>query len=171
MIPANQMFARLFLLFVLLPLADFVLLWSLIQILPIWVSLALVLGTGAVGAFFARRQGSRVLSEIRSELSDNLVPANTLLDGVMILFAGALLITPGLITDSVGLLLLVPYTRRWFRAQAFALAKRYLKIKAVNFQTQFGSAFNPGSSDIVDGEVVKDHSTHDAEIVKPKRVE
>ena len=128
MIPANQMFARLFLLFVLLPLADFVLLWSLIQILPIWVSLALVLGTGAVGAFFARRQGSRVLSEIRSELSDNLVPANTLLDGVMILFAGALLITPGLITDSVGLLLLVPYTRRWFRAQAFALAKRYLKI-------------------------------------------
>lgn len=171
------MFARLFLLFVLLPLADWVLLWSLIKLLPWQASVLIVVGTGAVGAFFAKRQGSRVLSEIREELADNLVPANTLLDGVMILFAGALLITPGLITDTVGLLLLVPFTRRWFRAQAFELAKRYLKVKAVNFQTHWGDSFRGDSfrqshdPDIVDGEVVHDRSVKQAEIVEPKRVE
>lgn len=164
------MFARLFLLFVLLPLADWVLLWSLIQLLPWWVSILLVLGTGAIGAFFARRQGSHVLSEIRRELSDNLVPANTLLDGVMILFAGALLITPGLITDTLGLLLLIPFSRKWFRHQAFELAKRYLQVQAVNFQASWPQA-RRNDADIVDGQVVQDHSVHEAEIVEHKRVE
>lgn len=173
------MLARLFLLFVLVPTADLVLLWSLFVSLPAWISLVMVLGTGALGAYFSRRQGSQVLREIRRELSDNIVPANTLIDGVMILLAGALLITPGLITDTFGFLLLIPYTRNWFRQRLMEGLKGYLKVKTMNFQTQWEAEFQTHSGqrgqyrdasdrrpgDIIDGDII-DGEIVEGQIVK-----
>lgn len=65
--------------------------------------------TGTVGATLARYQGLRTLFKIRSDIARGSMPAPHLLDGLMILIAGALLVTPGMITDAVGFALLVMY--------------------------------------------------------------
>jgi len=78
--------------------------------------LAIVIITGFVGAFLARAQGIMVLAQIRRDLAEGRMPAPRLMDGVMILIAGVLLITPGLITDTVGFLLLIPVVRSTIRA-------------------------------------------------------
>ncbi|MEM7393564.1 MAG: FxsA family protein, partial [Verrucomicrobiota bacterium] len=80
-------------------------------------TLGLVVFTGFLGAALARFQGLRVLHQIRADLALGKMPAPYLMDGVMILLAGAVLITPGLITDAAGFLLLVPAVRQLLKEQ------------------------------------------------------
>lgn len=107
------MLARLFLLFIILPILDLTLLVKLGGSIGFWPTLVLVLLTGAAGAALARAEGLRVLKLVQRELAAGRVPGTALLDGVAILAGGLLLLTPGFITDVIGLLLLLPPTRRW----------------------------------------------------------
>lgn len=112
------MLGILFLLFVAVPIVEIVVLVKLGSVVGFLPTMALVLLTGAVGAFLARTQGLRALRSIQAELAAGRVPAARLLDGMMILIGGIVLLTPGLLTDLLGLSLLFPPTR--------ALAKRWL---------------------------------------------
>ena len=82
-------------------------------------TLALVILTGFVGAYLARMQGMRTMLRVRSQLQQGMMPAEDLIDAVIIFVAGIVLLTPGLLTDIAGLLLLFPATRfhfkRWLR--------------------------------------------------------
>lgn len=109
------MLLRLFALFALLPLVELALLIRLGAWLGTWPTIGLVLVTGFVGAALARSQGGRVLRAIRAELAAGRMPAQHLLDGLLVLIGGILLLTPGLITDVMGTLLMLPPTRRRFR--------------------------------------------------------
>ncbi len=109
-------------------------LWLLIEIGKVIGSgptILLVIGTGLLGAFLVRLQGFHLLSEIRRELAGGLIPGEKLFDGLCLLAGGLLLVTPGLITDLSGFLLLIPYTRNLFKRAA----RRYLqeKIKRGDF--------------------------------------
>jgi UPF0716 protein FxsA len=106
------MLLRLFLLFTVVPLMELYLLIRLGAYLGVLDTLAIVISTGIVGGLLARSQGLAVLNRIRMELAEGRIPAESLFDGVMILVAGVLLITPGLLTDSLGLCLLIPWTRQ-----------------------------------------------------------
>jgi UPF0716 protein FxsA len=108
----EAMLVRLLLLFVLVPLIELALLIRIGSWLGFWPTMALVIATGALGAVLARSQGTRVLREIRNDLVERRVPTGRLLDGMLVLVGGVVLLTPGLITDIVGLLLLVPFTRQ-----------------------------------------------------------
>jgi UPF0716 protein FxsA len=110
------MIFRLLALFVIVPLVDLAILVRLGQALGFWPTIGLVVATGTVGAFLARSQGLAVLRGIRTELSVGQVPSTRLLDGVMVLVGGALLLTPGLLTDLAGFLLLLPFSRAPLRA-------------------------------------------------------
>lgn len=79
-------------------------------------TLLLIVLTGLVGAGLARWQGFLVLTRMRDEMRQGSVPALDLVDGVLILCAALLLVTPGLISDTVGFLLLVPRARSLIRA-------------------------------------------------------
>lgn len=105
-------FPRLFLLFACVPLIDLFLLFRIGAGLGFWPTLALVLLTGVVGAALARAQGIRTIIKIHTELAAGHMPADELADGAMILLAAALLVTPGFLTDVVGVALLVPWCRR-----------------------------------------------------------
>lgn len=105
------MFLRLLLLFTLVPLTELFLLVELGRRMGTLPTVALVLATGALGAWLARRQGLRVLGEIRSEQAAGRLPAAALVDGLLVLVAGAVLLTPGLLTDLFGFALLVPQVR------------------------------------------------------------
>lgn len=102
----------LFLLFVGVPAIE---LWLLIEIggrIGGAETILLIIFTGVVGASLARAQGLAVLARIRKETEAGRLPDRSLAEAALILAAGLLLITPGVITDVVGLLCLVPFTRR-----------------------------------------------------------
>ena len=110
------MLIRLAMLFILLPLVELALLMYISrQFASPMGTLALVILTGVVGAWLARREGLNCYRRVQQQVSQGLLPADSLLDGLMILIAGAFLVTPGIITDSVGFALLVPRIRQTVR--------------------------------------------------------
>lgn len=119
------MFIRLLLLFTVVPLIELILLVRLGSVIGVGPTILIVMCTGALGAWLARRQGLGILNRISDDLSAGRLPADALIDGLLILIAGALLLTPGLITDAVGFLLLVPQGRSVLRkAVVERLARR-----------------------------------------------
>lgn len=108
-------FFSLFLLFTAIPLVELYLLVVLGRRVGLLPTIGLVLATGALGAFLARTQGLQTLDRIRAELDAGRMPAAALLDGLLILVAGAVLLTPGLLTDVFGFSLLLPATRKAVR--------------------------------------------------------
>lgn len=105
----------LLVLFIGLPILEFALLIKLHGMVGFWPTVGLVLLTGVVGASLVRRQGVNILFKIRQEMSRGNLPAPQMMDGVMILISGAFLVTPGLITDTVGFALLIPFVRQQIR--------------------------------------------------------
>jgi UPF0716 protein FxsA len=101
----------LFALFVVLPLVELVLLLQIGQAIDWPATIGLVLVTGLVGSALARWQGTKALREIQTQLASGQLPGKALFDGALILVAGAVLITPGVITDACGFLLLLPPVR------------------------------------------------------------
>ncbi len=110
------MFVRLAMLFILVPLVELYLLIQVGSIVGVEVTIGIVVVTGLVGAWLARFQGLKVLREIRARLSVGEMPADALIDGLLILVAGAVLLTPGLLTDALGFGLLIPRGRRIVRS-------------------------------------------------------
>lgn len=105
------MLGRLILLFVTVPLVELVLLVQVGRHVGLLPTVVLVVVTGILGAALARWQGVRTLSRFRAAVNAGRMPHRELLEGLLILIAGAVLLTPGLLTDAVGFLLLVPWVR------------------------------------------------------------
>jgi len=110
--------------FILVPILELGLLLEVGRILGPLRTVLLVVFTGFVGAVTARSQGFHVVTELRKDIAMGRTPAPRLFDGVAILVAGVFLVTPGLITDAVGFLLLVPAVRAWLRRWALARIER-----------------------------------------------
>jgi UPF0716 protein FxsA len=113
------MIGRLFFLFTLVPLLELYILIKIGGYLGAFQTVALVVFTALLGVLLARFEGLRTLQQIRQSLSQGIVPAEEMVDGVLILVGGILLITPGVLTDLFAVVLLIPYTRtifkRWLR--------------------------------------------------------
>ena len=109
------MLLRLLALFILLPLAELALLLQVGQWIGLVWTIAIVVVTGVAGATLARRQGLKAWLAIQHELREGRMPGTTLVDGLLILIGGIVLLTPGLLTDLLGFLLLSPGTRRALR--------------------------------------------------------
>jgi UPF0716 protein FxsA len=118
----------LFLLFVLVPLVELYLLVFVAKLIGFWATVALTLVTGTIGASLARREGLRVLHAYQSALTLGRRPEQGIVDGLLVLVGGAFLITPGVLTDVTGVLLLLPPTRRLVAAQLKRYIDRRLKL-------------------------------------------
>jgi UPF0716 protein FxsA len=103
---------RLFLLFVLVPLVDIYLLTMIHGHIGFLNTLALVIATGLLGSWLVRLEGRRAFQSYTRALSEGRMPEEGFLSGAMLLLGGALLVSPGVITDLAGLALLVPWSRR-----------------------------------------------------------
>ena len=107
----------LFLLFLLVPLIEIALFIQVGTWIGLWTTLAIVIATAVAGTALLRSQGSAALRDLQRSFNDLRDPSEPLAHGAMILFAGALLLTPGFFTDAVGLSLMIPGVRtRLFRA-------------------------------------------------------
>jgi UPF0716 protein FxsA len=113
------MFLKLFLAFTLIPLVELYVLIETGRLIGTLATILLVIGTGVAGAALARQQGLRTMYQVRASLDRGIMPAEEMVDGLLILVAGAVLLTPGLITDLCGLFLLWPpgrrQVKRWLR--------------------------------------------------------
>jgi len=121
------MLFRLFLCFTLIPVIELYLLIKVGTVIGGFNTILIVILTGFVGAWLARMEGMNTMLKVRSNLQQGIMPAEDLMDAVIILIAGIVLITPGLMTDTFGLLLLWPVTRNKFKR---FLRKKFDEIKA-----------------------------------------
>jgi len=142
---------RLLLLFTAVPLVELVLLLVLADKTSWQFTLLLVLGTGVVGAALARHEGLRCWTRVQEKMAAGELPSDPLMDGLMILVAGALLVTPGVLTDVVGFALLLPMFRR--------TVKRYLKSR-LQARIHIASPLNDwphpsGRDEIIDTHVIE----------------
>ena len=132
-------FSRLLLLFTIVPLVELALLIQIGTWIGTLPTILIVLLTGGLGAFLARQQGSRVWLRIQEELNAGGFPADHLIDGLLLVVAGALLLTPGLITDILGMTALVPVTRTPIREWIKRRLRMMTERGSVRFSGFFGS--------------------------------
>ena len=123
------MFLRLLLLLTIVPLVELVILFRLAERFSWEWTIALVVVTGVLGAWLARREGLKALARIRADLAAGVAPASAVMDGVLILAAGLVLVTPGVLTALCGFALLIPPIRRRIRRRlSEAFKKRTVVI-------------------------------------------
>ncbi|NVO22392.1 FxsA family protein [Donghicola mangrovi] len=101
----------LFLAFVLVPIIEIGLFIQVGGLIGLWPTLAIVLLTAMIGTYMVKSEGRGVLRDLQSSINRMEDPSEHLASGAMILFAGALLLTPGFFTDTMGILLLIPGVR------------------------------------------------------------
>ena len=105
----------LFILFVLVPALELYLLIEIGAVIGAWNTFLLILGTGFLGSWLAKSQGLATWRSMNQRFGQGQIPGKELMDGAIILVCAALLLTPGILTDAIGLAGLVPVTRSVFR--------------------------------------------------------
>ena len=121
------MLSRLLLLFIVVPAVELILLIQMGRWIGTLPTVGLIVVTGIVGAYLTRQQGVQVLRRAQQEAQSGQVPGGALLEGAMILVAGAVLMTPGVLTDAFGFLLLIPQTRKLLRGVVWRQIQRFIE--------------------------------------------
>jgi UPF0716 protein FxsA len=133
--------------FIAVPLIEIALFIQVGGAIGLWPTLLIVLLTAIMGTWLVRTQGAMALGQLRSSFSDLRDPTEPLVHGAMILFAGALLLTPGFFTDAVGFLLLVP----GFRTAAYKAIRERVNIQSFQTPQQPGPQARR-HADVIEGE-------------------
>jgi UPF0716 protein FxsA len=115
------MLLPLVLLFIAVPIAELAVIIQVGQTIGVWWTIALLIADSLFGAWLMRHQGRAAWRRFNEAVQGGRVPAREVVDGALVIFGGALLLTPGFITDILGLILLVPPTRALVRV---VLARR-----------------------------------------------
>ncbi|HHY11902.1 MAG TPA: FxsA family protein [Firmicutes bacterium] len=93
-----------------------------------WWTLAIVVGTGVLGGTLLAAEGYGVFRKAKKEVNEGRIPKNQIIDGLLVVIGAVLLVTPGLITDTVGLILLFPLTRLPVRSAVKRWIQQYIYI-------------------------------------------
>ncbi|MDF1602483.1 FxsA family protein [Nocardioides sp. YIM 152315] len=153
--------AVLFVLFVLVPLAEIYVLVQVGQVIGAGWTILLLVADAVLGTWLIKHEGARAWRVLREALDSGRMPATELADGALILVGGTLMLAPGFLTDVVGILLILPFTRPVFRrVLGAAVARRmsvgFLDVGRPGPQTRRGPGPGPGEGPVVRGEVVDD---------------
>jgi UPF0716 protein FxsA len=122
------MLFKLFLAFTVIPFLELYLLLTVGKYLGPLNTIMIVIITAFFGALLARAQGLRTMLRVKESMLQGQMPAEELIDALLIFAAGVVLLTPGFITDLAGFLILIPYTR--------SLLKRWIRIRFQNWINQ-----------------------------------
>lgn len=137
------MVKALLLALVALPFVELSLLWLIGEHIGFWPTVGMVFGVGLIGTALARREGMRVFRRWQEALARRQVPEEGLLGGMLVFAAGVLLAIPGVLSDVLGLLLLLPPTRRFVAKQVRQRVERGMASGTVRVTTFRGGS--PGS--------------------------
>lgn len=144
------MFFYLLLLFVFVPLIELYLLIRIGAAIGLLVTIGIVIFTGILGATLARREGLKTIRAIQDSLHAGRMPTDSVIDGLLILIAGGVLLTPGFLTDALGFSLLIPSLRASFREAIKGSFKNSITVR-----TYGPPGMGPGYGGPFDGAVPK----------------
>lgn len=128
------MFIKLLIMFVFVPVMELYILIEASRMIGIGATVGLIMLTGVAGAWLARSQGLEILRRIQQETANGQMPAQTLIDGALILVGGLLLLTPGFFTDALGFSFLVPITRELWRRGLSAWLEKQVRQGSVTIR-------------------------------------
>ena len=135
---------RLFLLFLIVPLIEIALFIQVGGFIGLWWTLAIVILTAALGTFLVRSQGLAVMAQLRGSFENLNDPTEPLAHGAMVLFSGALLLTPGFFTDAVGFALMVP----GIRSKIYQFVRSRINVQTV----QYGQPSKSADPSVIDAD-------------------
>lgn len=139
----------LFVLFLAVPLIEIALFIQVGGAIGLWPTLAIVVLTAFLGTWLVRSQGMQAMGQLRGSFNELRDPTEPLAHGAMILFAGALLLTPGFFTDAFGFLLLFPP----FRVVALRYIRARVKVQSFSMGGGVNTNARPSHDDgVIDGE-------------------
>ena len=134
-------------LFVVVPLLELFLLIRLGQVVGAWWTILILLADAILGSWLVKREGARTWRALQDAIAAHRMPATELADGALILIGGTLLLTPGFMSDVVGLFCILPFTRPVARRALAGVVRRRLVVM---------TARRPGHTEVIRGEVVDD---------------
>ena len=132
------MFITYLALFVIVPFVELYILIELGSRIGVLPTLGIVVITGIAGAALAKHQGLDVWQRIRTELSYGHMPGDVLLDGMLVLIGSVLLLTPGILTDITGFILLIPSGRFMVKKYVKAWASKKIQSGQMTYYTHAG---------------------------------
>ena len=138
----------LFFLFIGVPLIEIALFIQVGGLIGLWPTLGVVLLTAVLGSMLVRSQGAQAMANLRNSFNDLNDPTEPLAHGAMILFSGALLLTPGFFTDALGFALLVP----GFRNLVLRELRKRVNVESVVAGQQQGTQTRQGPDINIEGE-------------------
>ena len=133
--------------FVVVPLVEIYVLIQVGQVIGPWWTILLLIGAGVLGSVLVKREGGRAWRALQDALASHRMPATELADGALILIGGTLLLTPGFMSDIVGLFCILPFTRPVARRALAGIVRRRLVVM---------TARRPGHTEVIRGEVIDD---------------
>ncbi|GGK80376.1 FxsA family protein [Amphritea balenae] len=110
----------LFLLFIVVPVIEIALLINVGQAIGAWYTVGLVLLSAFIGVNMLRYQGMSTLARAQQRMNAGQIPGSEMVEGVVLAVGGALLLTPGFVTDVIGFFCLIPFTRQWLAKLLFS---------------------------------------------------
>lgn len=144
-------------LFLAIPILEIFFLIKVGEVIGAWKTIFLVVLTAVIGAALLRQQGLSTLARLQGNLSQGKIPAQEMVEGVLLAVGGALLMTPGFVTDTIGFLCLIPPTRK-------LIASNIIKRSAMSITSGMGgfnqspfSSTNPNDSDVFEAEYTEIH--------------
>ena len=147
----------LFLVFIVVPIAELAVIIQVGQQIGVWWTIAILIADAVLGSLLLRSQGRIAWRRFNVTLQAGRPPAREVLDGVLVIFGGAFLLTPGFITDIFGVIFLLPPTRAIVRR---LLVRRYSERMIVAARTRAGNWSSSGRPGDVDGTAVDVDTEH-----------
>ncbi|MBO6518806.1 MAG: FxsA family protein [Rhodospirillales bacterium] len=157
--------------FITVPIIEIAVFIQVGEQIGLWSTIGIVILTAVIGTAMLRQQGLSVLFRIQENLQANRMPVQELFDGVCLVIAGALLLTPGFVTDSIGFLLFIPPFRHWLATE---IGRRVIARADVRYtsHTYSNDGGHPGAGrktggPVIDGEY-QDVTDTDPDDVPPE---
>lgn len=147
--------------FLVVPIVEIYVIVKVGGLLGVLPTVAILLAVSVVGAAVVRHEGRRAWQALNQAVAHGQMPGRELADGALVLTGGALLLTPGFVTDAVGLVLVLPPLRPFVRRALFALARRRARIIAARAERPQDGAPGPDRGQpVIRGEVIDDRDEH-----------
>ena len=148
--------------FTVIPIVELILLIIIHRNSSLLFTVSLILVTGLIGSFLAKRQGTSNYKKIKESFNGGQLPGKELLHGLLILIAGALLITPGVMTDILGFLLLTPPFRSFIGGILSKKIQSKFKVQSQGFN--FTQSYTRANNDDIIDVVAEDNEINDDQL-------
>ncbi len=144
----KTMLWKAILIFTLVPLLELALLIRVGQYLGVIPTIFIVAVTGFIGVLLAKMQGLSVIQKVRVNLKGARLPAMNMIEGLLIIIGASMLLTPGLITDTAGFLLIIPYSRLRLAQLTRNYFNYLIRERVISFHSNHYHDYEMDSSDV-----------------------